>query len=314
MTRWVRWIPCLLGMGVLPMLAACSSSATVETVEVHAVRPVAEFVLVQRDADLVIVAGSSSITVAGVLAADVYVAEAIAVDAEHVALLAGNQLLIVDQAGAVVSAELDSDCSGLVSDGERIAVLCDPSERDRIVTVQVFSADAKKVSEMTIQLRQERNSFYTGYSSDFSVYLVAAGPSHFWLEYTDRLGFARGGSRLLARHNWDGTLDSATRLDGAVYDTAISADGRYAAFLVGGSGGACHTDAHLRVVDLAATRQLDTAPDTPSDAWIRGGTADAVYLTGQYLRWRGDTIHVWGTTADHGIGGCDVELRYWHRS
>lgn len=312
--RCARRLPRLLGTGVLLVLTACSPSVTVEPASAPAVRPVAEFMLVRRDADLIIVAGGSQTTLAGVLPPDTFDIDAAAVDAGHVAVRVDNQLLIIDRVGSVASAELDSSCSGLVSDGDRIAVLCDPSRRDRIVTVQVFSVDAYKAGEVPVHLRQERNSSFNGFSSEFSIDIVAAGPSHFWLEYTDRLGFTRGGSRLLARHNWDGTPDAATRLDGAVYDTEISADGRFAAFLVGGSGGACHTDAHLRVVDLAATRQLDTSPETPPEARARGMVASAVYLTGQHLRWYGDTIHLWGTTADHESGGCDTDLRYWHRS
>lgn len=243
---------------------------------------------------------------------------AVAVDAQRIALMVDGSLVVIPKAGQPRSVEVGVDCGSPVSGGDRIAVLCDSAAQDRTATVRVYTTDLAAITTLNVHRRQERDSTTGNNLGDDSLFsLLAAGPTHFWMQYADQTGFARGGSRLIAKYDWDGRLTASTRLDGGVYDNGqLSSDGRYLAMFAGGSSGACYTERNLRVVDLDHMSSVDTAPDVPDAAIAMASDAGSVYFSGSALRWRGQVLMAEGTTASYQSqdGNCAADIPRWQRT
>lgn len=230
------------------------------------------------------------------------------------ALLGEGGFAVVDAEGRAVTAEAPG-CEGVAATPSRVLLLCGGAQLGgRAYTIRLFDPQARAQGEFELSKIFERVGPEPIERYDEAPQIVAVGDAVVWIAYPDREGFARGGSRLVAKHDLTGRLLASVRVDGAIYDSAPSPGGRYLALLAGGSGGACHTQSNLRVVDLDSMRSVNTAPDTPLAALAEAQDGYDVYFTGAGLRWASPTVvEALGTTAHHSAAECDAGLQTWRR-
>jgi hypothetical protein len=145
--------------------------------------------------------------------------------------------------------------------------------------------------------------------------VLAATDEHIYLTYVSRLGGARRGPEVVARYSRTGQLLSYLMIDGRTFDAEVSPDQRYLALTAGGSGGACNTTAHLRVVDLAEMRELDTYPDRPLARMTSSGTLSDPWFYIDSLRWADGRVVVTGQVhAPPRNETCDPAPQSWIRT
>lgn len=236
--------------------------------------------------------------------------EAAAIAIDRVALLGSGRLGIIDSAGRGTSIAVP-DCFALAPAGSRIRALCGaPEARD--LTVRVFDNTLTEVSRTAFMKQHQRSNAAEVLQGEAAPGLVAAGVDAFWLESADRHGFMRSGARLIAKYDYGGNLLSSVRVDGVVYHSAVSPDGRYLAMLLGGSGGACDTVANLRVLDLSTMKELNTAPDTPPSANQLDARGE-IYFSGESLFWQ-SPVKVAALGLTKGAACEPAQFKYWRRT
>lgn len=242
---------------------------------------------------------------------------ATAIDESTLAVTANSRLGLVKQDGSATSVE----CRGCVSvmwTGRDLVVLMPSTGEGQSFDLVSFDRDLHRTGSVTLRRLTERTDPEQQRNVS-EVSLLAANDATVWLAYTDRFGFARGGSRTIAAYSREGRLLRSTRVPGLIYNKAISPDGRYLAVADGGSGGACITIGELDVIDLVTMRGLDTSPRIPNKALLEAAPDDVPSLNfaADELVWRGATLFATGETSrgndPAGKAGCDSEARRWIR-
>jgi hypothetical protein len=242
---------------------------------------------------------------------------ATAIDESTLAVTANSRLGLVKKDGSATSVE----CRGCVSvmwTGHDLVVLMASTGEGQTFDLVSFGRDLQRTGSVTLRRLTERTDPEQQRNVS-EVSLLAANDATVWLAYTDRFGFARGGSRTIAAYSREGRLLRSTRVPGLIYSKAISSDGRYLAVADGGSGGACLTIGELDVIDLVAMRGLDTSPRIPNKALLEAAPNDVPSLNfaADELVWRGATLFATGETSrgndPAGKAACDLEARRWIR-
>lgn len=206
MTGRSRVVVAALFLAML-MMVGCTSP---DTPSEYASRPVTDFIVLtsRSPSELSIQAGGRRISVD--LPAswnDGAQWKSIApIDADRIAILADARLHILTREASWKEVPVGESCSSAVSDGRRIAVLCAES-RGRSVVVHLFDDALREIDNVRIHRLEERSSPDDGGLADVDsgAMLLASGRSYVWIGYQDRHGFARGGSRLIAKHRWAGS-------------------------------------------------------------------------------------------------------------
>lgn len=190
---------------------------------------------------------------------------AVALDDDTVALLTGDILMIVDSSGQARSIRCE-ECLSLAWSGEQILVERRSQAEGNAFDVSFYSPSLKEKARRSFRPTAERHSSEAEQVEPAGG-LLAASPEAFWMQHADRFGFTRGGSRTITAYDHRGPVVAATRVRGAIYEHALSPDGRYLAIVDGGSSGTCSTVGELDVIDLTNTTLLDTSPRIPPGAF-----------------------------------------------
>jgi hypothetical protein len=270
---------------------------------------------------LAIIKGDSEIAVRDAdlsTAADNYLEQAAtALDESTLAVTANGRLGLVKRDGSATSVECKG-CVSVIWTGQDLIVLMSSAGEGQIFDVVSFGRDLRRAGSATLRRLTERTD--PDQERNVSeVSLLAANETTVWLAYTDRFGFARGGSRTIAAYSREGELLRSTRVRGLIYSKAISMDGRYLALANGGSSGACITAGEIDVIDLVTMRGLDTSPRIPNQALLEAAPNDVPDLNfaADELVWRNTTLLATGETSrgndPGGNGGCDPEAKRWLR-
>ncbi len=234
------------------------------------------------------------------------------VDPETFVATTDTHLTLVKKNGSAKTIPLLA--TTVTSTGDRILVGSDGDQLgDDDLDIRVFDKSLKEQDHFTIHKLQEREAVTPANLLPEGIRLISAGKNAFWVGYRDAQGYYRGGSWMLAKHDFSGRRLGTVRLDGLVYQHATSPDGRYLALFAGGSGGACFTYASLRVVDLEQMTLLNTAPDVPPAAQTTAGSAPP-YFSGRSLRWVDESTLLADGIVGGSMGDCDQGLGAWRRT
>ncbi len=229
-------------------------------------------------------------------------------------VVSGNVIGIVDATGERRTAPC-MDCRGVALAGD-IAITARANYRagDGFDLVEfdgslgeIRSTPSARLNERWLGIRTDEDSRPPD--------VLAATDEHIYLTYASRLGGARRGPQVVARYSRAGQLLSYLMIDGKTFDAEVSPDQRYLALTAGGSGGACITIAHLRVVDLAEMRELDTYPDRPLARMTSSGTLSDPWFYIDSLRWADGKVVVTGQVhAPPRDETCDPAPQSWIRT
>lgn len=305
-------------LALLVLLAGCQQPAPEALVDPRNQRASAPATLpysITRESDaLVVRRGGSGLPIE----ADLDVPDAhnvVPVPGDRFAVLAGRKLAVLDSQGAGPIVAVDPDCGSLTNVGERLLMICPGSDiQGSEFRVGIFDLALNEVDRLELNRVHERAGVKPRDGNDGPPTLLAAGPEVMWIAYTDRKGWGRWGSRLIAKHDYQGRVLATLRLDGVIYDSTQSPDGRYLAMFAGGSSGAYDTLGNLRVIDLGSMTTLNTAPDAPAAAMRDSQALDDIYFTGSELHWI-DSEHLIavGATEHHAKMGTDRPRLWWER-
>ncbi|MDI9627146.1 MAG: hypothetical protein QM286_01140, partial [Acidobacteriota bacterium] len=226
-----------------------------------------------------------------------------------------TQLSVVSRDGSVKSIPF-AGAGDVVPAGDRILVSLKSAQPGHdYLEIVVFDTSLRERDRVEIRKLQERETRTPANLIPEGISLVAAGKDAFWAGYRAADGVLRGGPWWLVKHDYDGEILASVQLDGRVYESVLSPDGRYLAMFAGGSGGACHTTRNLRVLDLDQMTLIDTAPDVPPQALTRSAQAQTTYFSGRVLRWVDEqTLIAEGVAADSRTGDCEQGLGAWRRT
>jgi hypothetical protein len=132
--------------------------------------------------------------------------------------------------------------------------------------LRIYDANLALQSVVPITLVTEPPS-PTGIRDNPFPVVVGTADGQIVVSYTTTNGISRGGPSVVALYALDGTLGRHWTVDGAVYGVAGSADGRFLALGVGGSGGACNSSAAPVAIDTQAPNPSALARDTSAARW-----------------------------------------------
>lgn len=306
------------GLALLVLLAGCQQPAPESLVDPRNQRATAPATLpysITSESDALMVRrGASALPIEADL--DVPAAHQIVpVPGERFAVLTDGKLAVLDSQGAGPIVAIDPGCDSPTNAGERILVICPGSDiQGSEFRVGIFDLALNEVDRLELNRVHERAGVKPLDSNEGPPSVLAAGPEVVWIAYSDRKGWGRGGSRLIAKHDYRGRVLATLRVDGVIYGAAQSPDGRYLAMFAGGSNGAMDTVANLRVIDLGSMTTLNTAPDAPAAAMRDSHAPDDIYFTGSELHWI-DSEHLIaiGGTEHHAQLGTDRPRLWWER-
>lgn len=310
-------------IALLVLLAGCQQSVPPPAVDTQNQRALAPatlpYSISKESGALVVRRGAAEVVVEADLG-DSDWQQIVPLPDERFAVLAGRKLGAFDADGMGPIVPLDADCGSLTPAGQRILLLCPGSDvQGSEFRIRIFDLALHEVDSLDLNRVHERTGAGMLVGNEGAPDLVAVGADAMWIGYPDRNGWGRGGSRLVAKHDYQGRVLATLHVDGAIYDKAQSPDGRYLAMFAGGSSGAMDTVANLRVIDLGLMTVLNTAPDTPAAAMSDSRSDDDVYFTGSYftgngLRWIDEHVVVaTGSTEHHADIGTDRPQLWWER-
>ena len=217
---------------------------------------------------------------------------AIAVSQDAIAYLAAGWAVVVDK-DATARAVPCERCESLGWTGSGLVATHARLEEGRGFEILSIGTGVSGTNVAVAQREADRFGLSDG-SEEFSVApeILAANDQTVWLNFMDtRIGNARGGTTVLSAYGLDGTLEGTTRIDGSVYASAVSPDGRFLAVNAGGSGGACVNIGHLEVVELAQMRPRVTGLPLPVEA-LSEANGEQPWLDVQHIWWEGQRVHV----------------------
>ncbi len=300
------------------VLVGCQQPSPAPTVDPRTQRalPLASLSYsVTRESDAIVIRSGTSEVVVETDLGDTVGSPVVPLPNQRFAVVGEGKLaaLGADGLGSVVP--LDKVCGDLTPAGERILLMCAGSElRGSEFQVRVFDSALRETDRLDLTRVHERVGEKATDGNESPPAILAAGAEAIWIVYVDRKGWGRGGSRMIAKHDYAGRVLSTLHVDGVIYETALSPDGRYLAMFAGGSSGAMDTVSNLRVVDLGLMTVLNAAPDTPGAAMRDSRSTEDVYFTGAELRWvDSETLIATGSTEHHADTGADRPRRWWER-
>jgi hypothetical protein len=203
------------------------------------------------------------------------------------------------------------DCSGVAATNEFVVTSRKNYTSDNGIDIVLFPHDLSSSRTLTSQRLPEReNTDYPAENTESPVTL-AATPGRITLGYLARAGGSRRGPSIIANYDFTGRLVHSVFVDGIIGESAVSADGRYLAVGVGGSGGACVTISTPVVVDLDTLDVREIQPEVP-DAAVTSGSSPWFLITD--LIWRGQTLNVTGEVHQPPPDEtCDPDPELWRR-
>ncbi|WP_167489528.1 hypothetical protein [Nocardia terpenica] len=235
-------------------------------------------------------------------------------DASTAIVVGDGEIGVVDADGEHDTAAC-AGCTGVALAGDTVVTArsnyragdgFDLIEFDRALRATRVTA-AARLNERWLGIRSDED---TG-----SPRVFAASADEVYLSYTSRLGGARHGPDVIARYSRTGRQLAYLMVDGNTRDEIVSPDGRFAAMIASGSGGACITVANLRVVDLRDMRQLDTYPDRPLPRMTATGDLAGSWFDTDDLRWAGASVVAAGQLHRPPPGQtCDPSPESWVRT
>lgn len=298
----------LIVLGLLGALASCSSSNSDSALPPAVWAPGTFAVVADRS-------GSLSISVEGELKpVDYRGPEAseyfgndigVAIDDERVAVIHAGRLVLIERDGTAMGVVCE-DCESVTWNGDKIVVQRPSLSEGRAFDIATYSLELKQADRRTFRQATERSD-PGGDQSATGVSLLAAGPDVIWVDYTDRFGFARGGSRTVAAYSLrSGERLGKTHLPGSPYLVSLSHDGRFLAVAYGGSSGACSTVGELDVIDVTSMTVLNTGPRVPAAAKATINPNEGPMFRIEDLRWSGHTVVATGKVyLGWGDADCD---------
>jgi len=318
----IRAARAALLVGLLAGLVGCPSKEATTASELSpATTAHASFALIRRAEQLLILNAAGEIPVPIDGDADPFGASsstAEAIDGETVALIDRGRLVTVRHDGSAQSVPCVR-CNSVIWSGEDLVVLSESLSAGRTFDLTRFNRELEPKTTITLRRQTERTD--PNYErNEVGVIALAANSNTVWAAYTDRFGFARGGSRTIAAYDNDGNLVRSTRVPGSIYASSVSDDGRFLAVADGGSGGACITASEVDVINLTTMRSLDTSPRIPIQAVLETPPEDVPSLNFAAfdLHWRGGSAVAIGETSrgndPEGQGSCDPQATRWVRT
>lgn len=266
--------------------------------EVHrftpAAAPTTAFTILRDGAALTVIGSNTMVhVVAGDFHSGSSGVQAAAVDQDRAVLVGNDQIGIVSSDGSLRAAPCEG-CEQALWTGSSFVVLKKTVfPENSFALLQVNANDLSVVAEATVHRPTERTSEGVA-TEDGGVTLLAANSDSVWIAYENRFGGARFGERTVAVYSLDGHLLDTTAVEGRIYSSSVSPNGRYLAIADGGSSGACASVAALDVIDLVTLDALATTPAAPPDAHNAASEFDDVYYFTSDFAWDNDTLVTMG--------------------
>jgi len=238
--------------------------------------------------------------------------DAVPFGTDTLAVLFKDKIAVVGEDGTKATADC-AECAGLaISNGSLVTTRTNLEPGGGFDLV--FHSTGLEVERVVPARRlTERGEPGVPAENDASPETMAADDESVVVGYLSRIGGVRRGPSIIAKYSLDGTLLESVSVDGILGLSSASADQRYLAVGVGGSGGACITASDFRVVDLETMTELDTEPAIPIAA-IKTNTG----LSGRWFNlrdvswWKGAPRAV-GQVFDPGEASCDDHPTSWLR-
>lgn len=233
----------------------------------------------------------------------------------------GGAAVVTGQRAAIVRADHPAvvancaECSGVAVTSNYIVTTRRNYSPGQGFDIVLFDRHMKVVKSVATERITERTSTDYPAENTESPVTLAADKSRVTVGYLSRAGGIRQGPSVIAQYGYDGKLFDSVQVDGIIGRSAPSADGKYLAVGVGGSGGACITISEPAVIDLDGLRVRPLEPELPVGAKVDPSSLSGAWFLLTDLVWQGDTLTATGQVhAPPPTDTCDNAPTVWTRT